>query len=205
LSVCDIAQHYFITYSPVTCDYCDDRLLTYKSKDKMNHIRRAAYFNNNGASLLAGGDPKNAFQSLKTSLQTLATAIVELENEVTPPPNNAAMVAAANSNTNHILPSRAIPRSPMVSENDAPEDPPPDESRPFLYSKALVFYPKSTATSEDLSFYTSVVVFNLVLTYHSNGKILRESGLPSTTFASDLLAKVPDPGNTIAAISWWPL
>lgn len=159
----------------------------------MNHIRRAAYFNSNGASLLAGGDAKKAFQSFKTSLQTLTTAIVELEDEI-PPPDTAVMVAAADSNTSRIELSRAVPRSPMVGQNDAHPSP-EEQGQPFLYSKALVFYPNSTATCVDLAFYSSVVVFNFVLTYHRNGKSQQESGLKKLLALYDLCLRLIGEGS----------
>jgi hypothetical protein len=152
----------------------------------MNHIRRAAYFNSNGAALLAVGDTKKAFQSFQTSLKTLATAIEELGDAV-PPPDNEVATAATDSRTNHIGVSRAVHRSPMACQNDAPKDPSPDElGQPYLYSKALVFSPNSTATCVDLAFYNSVVVFNLVLTYHGDGKSMQEGGLKKLLALYDL-------------------
>jgi hypothetical protein len=130
----------------------------------MNHIRRAAYFNSSGATYLGAGENGKAFKSFKISLQCLAQAII-----VTNEPSQAEKEV----NSDDMI-SRAIPRSPLgprTQENGELD------GQPYIYGKGLVFYPNSTLTLADLTFYCSVVVFNLVLTYHRKSKNLQERDL----------------------------
>lgn len=133
----------------------------------MNHIRRAAYFNSNGATYLASGEVGNAFRSFKTSLQCLAQAIIKVNEDSQPTREDEAL---ANQNDQI---SRALPRSSFGPAREAQDQ----EGQPYLYSKGLVFYPNTTATMADLTFYCSVVVFNLVLAFHRKSKVLQDRDL----------------------------
>lgn len=142
----------------------------------MNHIRRAAFFNNQGTIHLGTGETGKAFKSFKASLQSLAKAIVKADES-----SQMEDDATAGNSSEEI--SRATPRSIMNQKQD-------EEGQPYLYSKGLVFYPSSTLTLVDLSFYCSVVVFNLVITFHSRGKNFQERDLHKLLQMYDLCLKL---------------
>lgn len=132
----------------------------------MNHVRRAAYLNSNGASYLAMGDTEKAHKSFKDSLKTILQAISEGDviEELPLPERNPTFDAMA----------RPIPRSRMDG-NDAQLSMQADkEGKAYSYGKGLVFYPNTTFTTTDLAFYSSIVVFNLVLTCQRRPKHLQE-------------------------------
>ncbi|CAB9509547.1 expressed unknown protein [Seminavis robusta] len=126
---------------------------------RMDQVRRAAYHNSTGASLLAAGDTKKACKSFKSSLQVFARLVAQLGDDQ-PPPQEA--------NPDEVKVLWPVPRSPMASPDT--ETSPENQGQPYLYSKAMVFYPNSTITSVDLTFYVSVVVFNLLVTYQTTKK-----------------------------------
>ena len=132
----------------------------------MNCIRRAAYFNSSGATLLATNEAGKALKAFKISLKCLAEAIVEANND-------GGRIQDNPTDASGII-SRAVPRSRMDLDQEDCLD---ELGQPYLYSKGLVFYPNSTVTLVDLSFYSSVVVFNLVLAYHRRSKSLQEADL----------------------------
>ena len=132
----------------------------------MNHIRRAAYFNSSGATYLAAGEIGNAFRSFKTSLQCLAQAILKVDEE--PQPTNSETQVDSSEQISRVLPRSRLGPARQEEEIDG---------QPYLYSKGLVFYPNPTTTMADLTFYCSVVVFNLVLTYHRKNKVVKDRDL----------------------------
>lgn len=147
----------------------------------MNHIRRAAYFNSTGATCLAFGENAKAFKSFKTSLKCLAQAIMHAED--------TAPTEGQTADTEMI--TKAVPRSPMSQTKEGALG---ADGEPYLYSKGLVFYPNATLSTCDLAFYCSVVVFNLVLTYHRKSKNLRESDLTKLLQLYELCLKLISEG-----------
>ena len=148
----------------------------------MNHVRRAAYLNSNGATFLGIGDNGKAYRSFKASLQTLLQAVLELdvttgETEVERTPIMDAI-------------SRPIPRS-RLDGGDAQLSLEADkEGKPYLYNKGLVFYPNTTFTTVDLAFYASIVVFNLVLVHHRKSKNLQDRDLTKLLALYDVVLKL---------------
>jgi len=172
----------------------------------MNHLRRAAYHNSNGALFLAVGENKKALKSFKTSLQTLARALLELEEggmlgDAPPPPavvQDAVAGAAGNNadqhHNNDMVLSRAIPRSALCGPTNVPTNPQDvaenEEGKPYIYSKGLVFYPRASVTILDFAFYSSIIVFNLVVAYHRQKTHLRERNLTKLLALYEIVLKL---------------
>ena len=152
----------------------------------MNHVRRAAYLNGNGATFLASGDIGKAFQSFKGSLQTLIQAAAELEVAAPAP-------ATAGGDLRYLTPdgiSRPIPRSRMDGKDAQISIDDGNAGKAYLYSKGLVFYPSITFTDVDIAFYASIVLFNLVLTHHRRSKDLQERDLTKLLALYDLVLRL---------------
>lgn len=149
----------------------------------MNHLRRAAYLNSNGASLLAVGENSKAFKCFKGSLQSLLQAVIIFEEA---PPASTDVT----SPTSDIV-SRPIPRTRMDGASMKPSD---DDGKAYLYSKGLVFYLSSAISLFDLAFYGSVIVFNLVLSYQRRRTDMQERDLNKLLALYDLCLKLVGEG-----------
>lgn len=150
----------------------------------MNHIRRAAYLNGNGAIFLAHGDNEKAFRSFKGSLQTLIRAATEFEMAAPESYGKAVRHPTPDGLSRPIPRSRLDGRDSEITLNDA------KEGKAYVYSKGLVFYPSLTLTLEDITFYSSIVLFNLVLTYHRTSKHLQDRSLTKLLALYDLVLRL---------------
>ena len=150
----------------------------------MNHVRRAAFLNGNGAIFLAHGNNGKAFKCFKGSLQTLIQAATELE---------VAAPATAGTGVRHPTLdgiSRPIPRSRIDGKDAQISIDDGNEGKAYLYSKGLVFYPSATFTRVDIAFYASIVLFNLVLTHHRRSKDLQDRDLTNLLALYDLVLRL---------------
>jgi hypothetical protein len=147
-----------------------------------NHLRRAAFLNSNGASMLAFGDNAKAYKAFKGSLQHIMQAVMLYED--TPPP-------AKHSDALDIV-SRPVPRNRIDGMSMKP--PPEENGNAYMYSKGLVFYLSGTIKLADLAFYSSAVVFNLVVSFQRRRKPLQERDLTKLLALYDLCLKLVSEG-----------
>lgn len=149
-----------------------------------NHLRRAAYLNSNGCSMLAVGDNAKAFKTLKEALQNVLQAVMLYEDNP---------VASAAERPDDDIVSRPVPRSRMDGASMKPS--PEENDRAYIYSKGLVFYLTSNVTLLELAFYASVIVFNLVLALQRRRKPLQERDLNKLLALYDLCLKLIHEGS----------
>jgi len=86
--------------------------------------------------------------------------------------------------------SRPIPRCRLDGMDEQIASANNQGGKPYIYSKALIFYPNTSLTPVDIAFYSSVVVFNLVLTSHRKSSNLRERDLAKLLALYDLVLQL---------------
>jgi hypothetical protein len=154
-----------------------------QSKTMENHLRRAAYLNSNGCSMLAVGENAKAFKALKGALQNVLQAVMLYEDN--------PVAAAASERPDTV--SRPVPRSRMDGASMKPS--PEENDSAYIYSKGLVFYLTSNVTLLELAFYASVIVFNLVLAFQRRRKPLQERDLNKLLALYDLCLRLIHEGS----------